>query len=217
MVLNLRNALRTSRTLIQIVAIGLALISGCSQATTPIPTSSSNGPGASCSQVQGRILDVAEIRQLGTNWCWAASGEMVMSYFHRQAPQCEQVNNLYGMTQCCETVLEPECDKTGWPAFGHYNLGYQKTHEKELSWQQIKEQVACKGNPIAFSWRWEGGSGHMMVIRGFETVDGVNYVLVNDPNRNPQYKIIRYDYYVKSDGNHKHWDDFYDFTSEGGN
>jgi hypothetical protein len=189
----------------------LALLSCQQAASPPQPASSVAGPGAACDQTDERILNIKEIRQLGNNWCWAASSEMVLAHYNQRVPQCQQVNDRFGFTQCCGLVIEPECDQTGWPDFARYNLLSQRTNSAALSWDQIKSEVACKGNPIAFTWKWPGGAGHMMVVKGFRSVNGVNLVMINDPAKKLLSNFIRYDIYVKSEGNHTHWDDFYDF------
>ena len=186
-------------------------LSSCSRAGGPQPTVS-EAPGSACLQLNEQILNIREIRQLANNWCWAASGEMVLSHYNQAVRQCKQVSDRLGNDRCCDLVINQECDQTGWPDFQRYNLRFQKTSKQALTWDQIKTEIACKRNPIAFSWAWAGGgTGHMMVIKGFRSVDGVNWVLVNDPMKNPNYRIMRYDMYVESAGNHTHWDDFYDF------
>jgi hypothetical protein len=199
------------------LAIAALFAAACQRtAVDPPRLLTADAPGAACNQSQGENLNIAEIRQTGTNWCWAASGEMVMSHYDRRVPQCEQVNKSYGLTHCCGDLVEPECDLTGWPDFARYDFDFKRTKDAALSWEQIKEQIACKNNPIAFSWKWVGNSGHMMVIKGFQVVDGVNYLYVNDPSKNPAHRFIKYDFYVQSANNHTHWDDFYDFKKRGG-
>jgi hypothetical protein len=198
------------------MAVAALTATACQRTVDGPQVSTADAPGAACNQSQEQRLDIAEIRQTGTNWCWAASGEMVMSHYDRRVPQCEQVNTTYGFSHCCGDLVEPECDKTGWPDFGRYDFDFKRTDSAALSWDQIKEQIACKSNPIAFSWKWVGGSGHMMVIKGFQEIDGVSYLSVNDPNKNPAYRFIKYDYYVQSANSHTHWDDFYDFKKRGG-
>jgi hypothetical protein len=83
-----------------------------------------------------------------------------------------------------------------------------------LSWDQVREQIACKDTPFAFTWRWVGdfdeGGGHMMVAVGYKVgPDGQKVVYVNDPLREAESPIpVDYDYYVRS-STHEHWDDFY--------
>ena len=51
-----------------------------------------------------------------------------------------------------------------------------------------------------------------MVAIGYVTIDGTNYVTVNDPwppNQGNQW-VNTYDWYVASAGDHTHWNDYYD-------
>jgi hypothetical protein len=87
-----------------------------------------------------------------------------------------------------------------------------------LTWNQLKAELAdsagCSRRPVAFSWHWPGGGGHMMVAIGYQTVGGVNYVEINDPwaPNVGDHRFITYDFYVASSGDHTHWDDFYQIT-----
>ena len=57
----------------------------------------------------------------------------------------------------------------------------------------------------------------MMVAIGYTTIDGVNYVEINDP-WSPcvgDHRFITYNAYV-SGSTYTHWDDFYDITYLGG-
>ena len=55
----------------------------------------------------------------------------------------------------------------------------------------------------------------MMVITGYNTIDGINYLYINDPlevNIGSKYAIT-YTEYV-SGPTHSHWDDFYNLTKK---
>ena len=85
-----------------------------------------------------------------------------------------------------------------------------------LSWMEIRRQIAMLKKPIAFSWKYVDNTGHMMVITGYNTVDGINWLTVYDPlevNIGSTYSIS-YDEYV-SGPTHTHWDDFYNLTKKG--
>jgi len=55
-----------------------------------------------------------------------------------------------------------------------------------------------------------GGAQVKAALDATIALDGENYVLVNDPARNPNYEMMLYEKYDESD-NHSHWDDFYNF------
>ena len=149
-------------------------------------------------------------------WCWAASGEMCMNFIKPSAnvAQCDEANKEFGRTDCCNSPTPTACVNGGWPQPDKYNFSYQTTSDAALSWSQLTDQIYCQRKPFAFSWHWPGGGGHMMVVVGYVTLNGTNYVTVNDPwppNVGNQW-INTYDWYVSSPGDHTHWNDYYNIT-----
>lgn len=142
-------------------------------------------------------------------WCWAASGEMVMDFLGVNVTQCDQANRRFGMTDCCSTPVPDGCVQGGWPEFDKYGFTFAKTSYSALSWNQIVEEIGQQ-RPFAFTWAWDGGGGHMMVIYGYAELDGVRYVMVHDPWPPNQgaTRTIPYDDYVAGPG-YSHWDDYF--------
>jgi hypothetical protein len=143
-------------------------------------------------------------------WCWAASGEMVMEFLGHDVHQCVEANNRFGRTDCCNTPAPNDCVNGGWPEFDKYGFAADITSDAALSWAQVQSQIYCRKEPFAFSWHWNGGGGHMMVATGYVTIDGTNYVSVNNPwppNQGAQ-EVDTYDVYV-SGSDHTHWNDYY--------
>jgi len=103
----------------------------------------------------------------------------------------------------------------GWPEFDKYGFSANTTSDAPLSWADVKKQIYCYHKPIAFSWHWNSGGGHMMVITGYAVIDGQNWVFINDPwapNVGGQYSITYDDYVSGSD--HTHWNDYYNITKK---
>lgn len=171
-----------------------------------------------------------------SNWCWAASGQMVMDYLGHNVSQCTEANNRFGRTDCCNIDLCPAptqaatydaygnctgCVCGGWPEFGKYGFTFKTTSSAALSWADLRTQLSnesyCKKKPFAFSWHWNGGGGHMMVAKGYLTLAGTNYVVILDPWApcSGDERIITYADYVQGTG-YTHWNDYYDVTYTGG-
>lgn len=158
-------------------------------------------------------------------WCWAASGQMVMDYLGNNVAQCTQANNRFGVTNCpcfqcgADPQTNPPCVNGGWPEFDKYGFTFQRTSNTAVSWATLKEELSnrrkCGDRPIAFSWHWDGGSGHMMVAVGYATVFGVNFVSIQDPWApcTGDARIITYAAYVDGTG-YSHWDDFYQIKKQ---
>ena len=129
-------------------------------------------------------LDVSLDPQLENNWCWAASGEMIMSYLGTTVPQCAQANYSVGRTDCCTNPASAsnatECDQGGWPAWGYWGFNATLTGTA-LSFAQLQAEFAAN-RPVGFAWAWDSGGGHYMVATGASTdEDNVQYVSFNNP------------------------------------
>lgn len=153
-------------------------------------------------------------------WCWAASGEMCMNFIQPSVnvTQCDEANKEFGRTDCCNNPVPDACVNGGWPQPDQYNFSFQTTSDAALSWTDLQSQIYCVKKPFAFSWHWPGGGGHMMVVIGYITLSGTNYVTVNDPwppNQGNEW-VNTYDWYVSSPGDHTHWNDYYNITYKGG-
>jgi hypothetical protein len=146
--------------------------------------------------------------QQTNSWCWAASGEMVMSYLGGMTSQCEQANQRFGRTDCCNTPTPTACIQGGWPEFAKYGFTYNTGGA--LSWDAVKGQIDVRRTPFAFSWGWDGGGGHMMVLTGYKVINGQNWVSINDPwsPHTGSQRDILYSDYVDGAG-YSHWTDYY--------
>jgi hypothetical protein len=130
-------------------------------------------------------LGVSLIPQSQSNWCWAASAQMIMNYHGHQYAQCTQANERFDEYSCCANGSTSFCNRTGHPEFWRYDFHATQT-SGALSWSSLVDEIGCKGRPVAFSWYWldENGNddgGHMMVALGHTTSYGTNYVLMHDP------------------------------------
>jgi Papain-like cysteine protease AvrRpt2 len=183
--------------------------------------------GCVCNRPPISSLPVTLHAQETSMWCWAASGQMVMHYLGHNVSQCVEANNRFNRsdcpcTQCTNPVSNPPCVEGGWPEFGKYGFTFLTTSNAPLTWDQLRREVAnaryCGKRPFAFSWHWPGGGGHMMVVNGYVTVEGTNYVAILDPWAPCQgdTRIITYDFYNTSPGDHTHWDDYYNVRYTGG-
>ncbi len=158
-------------------------------------------------------LSVPLYPQQTNMWCWAASGQMCMSFLGATVDisQCTQANNRFTLSNCCNTPTPGPCVNGGWPEFTKYGFTSSLTNNTALTWAQVKSQIDCSKKPVAFSWHWTGGGGHMMVLTGYAVINGQNWVFINDPwppNQGGQYSITYDDFVAGSD--HTHWNDYYD-------
>ena len=129
-----------------------------------------------------RTLPVQLRAQANDYWCWAASGEMAMSYVgQQQVLQCEIARVHFSvMGSCCGAANVPAtCLQGGWLDPGDFqSFGFTDQEKTVLTWTAIKNEIAH--NRPVIDWSKEG---HIMVIAGHgRGKTGGQKVLIKDPS-----------------------------------
>jgi hypothetical protein len=131
-----------------------------------------------CKPLQSESLPVAMRPQETSMWCWAASGEMTAEYIGGgNVQQCAEANRRFGRNDCCNSPTPAACVVGGWPdqLYTAAGLTWDRTTDAALDLGVLKRQISqrkyCAKKPFAFTWHWNTGGGHMMVARGFQTVN----------------------------------------------
>ena len=162
--------------------------------------------------------------QLTDMWCWAASGQMAMSYLGTNVSQCEQANKEFNRTDCCvpSGKLPPaQCIHGGSPQLSAWGFSFDKTEPgTPLTMAQMAQQIAAN-KPWIFVWKWTTGGGHVMVGTGYVNLPTLptptELVLVNNPEpwndsgKGGSQYWTTYANYV-SGPNHTHGPDLYNIT-----
>jgi hypothetical protein len=168
----------------------------------------SAAPAAAREACRERTLSLRYVPQAGRNWCWAASGQMVMEFLGEaagRACQCRQAQTVLGARGCCAAAgscapaseLPARCDAPRWPAFVEkpevYGLDYRTTcddlplrqHDaacdaRPIAWRDLTVEI-CAGRPVIASFRAPGALvGHTLVVKGV-SAHGGRRVLLADP------------------------------------
>jgi Papain-like cysteine protease AvrRpt2 len=163
------------------------------------------------------VADTTLYFQRTTEWCWAASGQMILHFFKKNVSQCTQANEQFGLHKCCKKKTPGDCISSGWPHFEIYGLKPAIKCNQALSWEEVKTQLYCRNQPFAFTWHHIGSAGgHMMVAVGYKTVEATQFVCVNNPWPPMQgdFYCHTYEEYVSDPTHHTHWNDYYAFTEE---
>ncbi|KMQ59282.1 hypothetical protein ACM46_19305 [Chryseobacterium angstadtii] len=154
------------------------------------------------------VLDVDIIGQETNSWCWAASGQMIMKYLGTNISQCEQANYRFGLNNCCITPTPSNCVRGGSPDFNHWGFNYDLTNPGDALYFDELQNQFDSNMPVAFSWRWNGGGGHVQVAIGYSSLSEM--VAVNDPwpPQKGTFKWLSYSAYVQG-STYRHGEDFY--------
>ena len=207
------------KSIILVSAVAICLLLGSCSGNKTVNTNTS-GPGApQCTPPVTKVLNTPLKAQETDQWCWAASGQMIMAFHNHDVSQCLQANNYFHRPDCCLDDKPAQCIQGGWPEFDKYNFDFDRLSDANLDWDKLRDQIGCKSAPVAFSWHWiPQGGGHMMVVRGYTTApDGSRTLYINNPwpprpDGAGEQRMISYQDYVAG-SNHTHWDDFYNIRN----
>ncbi|MFF4605605.1 papain-like cysteine protease family protein [Streptomyces sp. NPDC001339] len=140
-------------------------------------------------------LNITMQAQEKTNWCWAASGNTIASWFGRNYSQNEFCNAAFNRQQgsTCpnnQATLGHVQNGLDWMGInsGSYVSGW-------LRYGTVQSEIDAK-RPIETRIQWNSGGGHMHVIYGYDT--DRNWVYWGDPwPSNNRYNWGDFDYYVR--------------------
>jgi hypothetical protein len=171
-------------------------------------------PGGGATDESLELTPLTTKQQETENWCWAASAETIMQKVDHDVAQCKQATDTFvpgTPGYCCAHPEDDSCDKPAWPSFEPY--GFVATQRPgPLSFDEIKKEIAINKRPFAFTWNWiQKGKvvgAHMMVVVGYRTVNGTQWVYRMDPLTGDK-DWITYENYVGQPGDHSHSRDYY--------
>lgn len=161
-----------------------------------------------------RWVQTKLIPQEQSQWCWAASSEMVLLYLLQvDVPQCKLANEVNIAAQdCCPA--NPNCDSAVYP-----DVLFTNRHVKfvplgnALSLPQLENEIASN-RPVAFSWNYNRGGAHMMVAVAYKAGNGETLIDALDPlpEKKGRHKVLTYEEYVSSE-TYTHDIDYYGFAT----
>ena len=146
-----------------------------------------------------KVINVPQIKQEQSNWCWAACAEMVFRYYDGAAArQCEFANELFGRTECCSKPSSPDCNKPCRKE--DVSKLYSSKHicstfvGSVVSFSKLQSEIdADRPVEVAYFWGDKGETGHLVVVRGWRVDGKEEFVYVNDPGDSPgEDRIVAY-------------------------
>jgi len=159
--------------------------------------------------VAAKVLEVSEIFQEQTAWCWAATSHCVLDYYGIELQQCQIVEYAFDRGDCCESP--GSCNQTNCmqgsgcmsDAIDHWGI-QTAHHNSELS---LAEATATIEDDRPFIMGM-CGQGHVVVGHGIEG----NTVYFMDPWMTEGFKTGDYDYLTSYAGGN--WCETLEATSE---
>lgn len=157
-----------------------------------------------------------------SNWCWAATTQMLAQHLNISVTQCDLANHRFNKNNCC-TEQSPgtpcpktaDCNRPGWLELDFAGVAFSET-STALSFGDLKKQIFCSRKPMGYAYGTSGVVGHVLVIKGYVTVGSTIYIVLNDP-WNPctgQERLITYAEYQDPAGTSTHWNTWYDIKKK---
>lgn len=152
------------------------------------------------------------------NWCWASTTQMLAQHFGITVNQCDLANHSFEMDTCCQAQTagttcpkNDDCNMPGWLELTHVGLEFSET-EDARSWANIRSQIHCRRKPMGYAYGTPGVVGHVVVVKGYLTLGGTDYVVLNDPWEPcvGSERLITYADYADPPGTATHWNTWYD-------
>ncbi|MFE2480113.1 papain-like cysteine protease family protein [Streptomyces sp. NPDC059389] len=141
---------------------------------TAAPTSGA----AAESALASRRLNITMQAQAKTNWCWAASGNTIATWFGRNYTQNQFCNAAFNRQQGYDcpnnqATLGNVQTALDWAGInsGSYVNGW-------LRYTTVQSEIDA-GRPVETRIQWSSGGGHMHVVYGYDTAN--SWVYWGDP------------------------------------
>ncbi len=156
------------------------------------------------------------------NWCWAATTQMLAKHVGISVNQCDLANHRFGKTNCCtpqnagsSCPKTNDCNTPGWPELDFAGLKFDES-ATALSWEDLQRQIFCSKKPMGYAYGQTDVVGHVLIIKGYVTVGGTNYVVLNDP-WSPcmgTERLITYEEYKDPAGAKTHWNTWFNIAKK---
>lgn len=160
--------------------------------------------------------------QQTNNWCWAAVTQMLAQHVGISVNQCDLANHRFGRTDCCNNENEgsdcpktDDCNMPGWLELDFAGVTFEESSTAR-TWPQLRSQIYCSRKPMGYAYGTPGVVGHVVVIKGYVSVAGTNYVVLNDPWSpcNGAERLITYSEYADPAGTATHWNTWFNIAKK---
>ncbi|GAA3004943.1 papain like cysteine protease AvrRpt2 [Streptomyces sp. KhCrAH-43] len=163
-------------------------------ATAAAPVGTTAAPTAALAAT--KRLNITMQAQQKTNWCWAASGNTIATWYGRTYSQNEFCNAAFNRAQGYEcpnsqAALDNVQNALYWAGIspGSYVNGW-------LRYPTVQAEIAA-GRPVETRIQWSSGGGHMHVLYGYDDANSLVYWGDPWPSSN-RYNWASHSWYVNN-------------------
>lgn len=105
-----------------------------------------------------------------SQWCWACASTSIAQHYPapRYSQPCDLVNDELGQTTCCQNGHSVNCDQPWFLDLALKRTGnFDSAIPRSLTLLEIKTEVDSD-RPIGVRIEWGDGSGHFVVVGGYD-------------------------------------------------
>nr|WSX52472.1 C39 family peptidase [Streptomyces sp. NBC_00974] len=157
---------------------GTSTVSTDTTAVSTAGAAATTAGGADSAALASKRLNVTMQAQQKTNWCWAASGNTIATWFGRTYSQNQFCNAAFNRQQgydCPNNQASLGNVQTAlrWAGInsGSYVNGW-------LQYSTVQSEINAD-RPVETRIQWSNGGGHMHVVYGYDTAN--SWVYWGDP------------------------------------
>jgi|GEM_PF-2829014 len=143
-----------------------------------------------------RTLNITMQAQQQSNWCWAASGNTVASYYGYSYSQNQFCNLAFDRSMNSDCPNSQATLGNDQEAFGQIGISPGSYVDGYLSGTTVITEID-HDRPILTRIQWQSGGGHMMVLYGYDTSQDWLYWGDPWPSDN-RYNYGDYDWYISN-------------------
>jgi len=174
-----------------LLAAALSLATGSTASAAPAQPA---GTTAAYATDGAQQLNISMQSQQKTNWCWAASGATIASWFGYDYSQNSFCDAAFGYSQgvnCPNNQATLGDDQTAYDWMG---LNPGRYIQGRISYSGLQNEINA-GRPVQTRIQWSSGGGHMEVLYGYDT--SKSWVYWGDPWPDDyRYNWATYSYYA---------------------
>ena len=172
-------------------------------------------------EISGNVANTLRPQETN-NWCWAATTQMLSQHLGISVNQCDLANHRFGKTNCCNFQNEGQscpktndCNTPGWLELDFAGVKFEETGTAR-TWEEMRSQLYCAKKPMGYAYGTPGVVGHVLVVKGYITLGGTNYLILNDPwlPCSGEERIITYAEYADPAGTSTHWNTWYNIEKK---
>jgi hypothetical protein len=179
---------------------GGAALTGTADAAGPATATAApaagTGPAAVTPAYTYRTLNLTMQAQQASNWCWAASGNTVASYFGYSYSQNQFCNLAFDRSVNSSCPNSQATLGNDQEAFWHIGISTGNYVSGYLSGNTVVDEID-HDRPIITRIQWQSGGGHMMVLYGYDV--SRDWLYWGDPwPSDNRYNYGDFDWYVSN-------------------